>query len=167
MTSQSLASQDHLTFPWQDSERSIEERVELLLAEMSLEEKVAQLGSSWGGKASPEPGGALTSPGASATHSNESLNVAPMQHAFASAGSPSLEEAEVSFRLDADRTAFTGRDLQRIVEPGEVDILVGRSAGDLPCQARVLLTGPTRVVDHRRCLVTTVNSGARTAGLSA
>jgi len=59
------------------------------------------------------------------------------------------EEAEVSFRLDADRAAFTGRDLQRIVEPGEVEILVGRSASELPCQARVLLTGPTRVVDHK------------------
>jgi beta-glucosidase len=59
------------------------------------------------------------------------------------------EEAEVSFRLHADRTAFTGRDLQRIVEAGEVDILVGRSASDLPCQARVLLTGPTRLVDHK------------------
>jgi beta-glucosidase len=35
-----------------------------------------------------------------------------------------------------DRTAFTGRDLQRILEPGELDILVGRSAGDLPCRAR-------------------------------
>ena len=59
------------------------------------------------------------------------------------------EEAEVSFQLDADRAAFIGRDLQRIVEPGEIDILVGRSASDLPCQARVLLTGPTRVVDHK------------------
>jgi hypothetical protein len=58
------------------------------------------------------------------------------------------EETEVSFRLTADQTAFTGRDLQRIVEPGEIDILVGRSAGDLPCRTRVLLTGPARVVDH-------------------
>src|SRR4029450_4269729 len=45
------------------------------------------------------------------------------------------EEAEVSFRLDADRTAFTGRDLRRIVEPGQVDILVGRSAGGRPGQS--------------------------------
>ncbi len=27
--------------------------------------------------------------------------------------------AQVTFRLHADRTAFTGRDLTRVVEPGE------------------------------------------------
>jgi len=93
MTSQSRPSQDQLTFPWQDSERPIEERVELLLAEMSLEEKVAQLGSRWIGNDKPEPGAALTSPEAPETDSNEAFNVAPMQDVFAAAGLPSLEEA--------------------------------------------------------------------------
>ena len=71
------------------------------------------------------------------------------------------EEAEVSFRLDADRTAFTGRDLQRIVEAGEVKILLGRSASDLSCQARVRPTGPTLVVGLQTCLVTAANFVAR------
>jgi beta-xylosidase len=93
MTSQSPSSEDQLTFPWQDSERPIEERVELLLAEMSLEEKVAQLGSRWVGNDKPESGAALTSPETPETDSNETLNVAPMQDVFATAGSPSLEEA--------------------------------------------------------------------------
>ena len=93
MTSQSASSQDQLTFPWQDSERSIEARVELLLAEMSLEEKVAQLGSRWAGNDKPESGAALTSPETPETDSNETLNVAPMQDVFAAADLPSLEEA--------------------------------------------------------------------------
>ena len=67
------------------------------------------------------------------------------------------EAAEVSFRVHADRTAFTGQDLQRVVEPGDVDVLVGTSASDLPCHARVRLTGPLRIVSHERRLVTPVD----------
>ena len=63
---------------------------------------------------------------------------------------------EVSFDVHADRTAFTGRDLRRIVEPGSVDVLIGTSAADLPCQGRVRLTGPVRTVGPKRRLVTSV-----------
>jgi beta-glucosidase-like glycosyl hydrolase len=66
-------------------------------------------------------------------------------------------DAEVRFSVHADRTAFTGRDLQRIVEPGEVEVLVGTSAADLPCRGSVRLTGPVRVVGHDRRLVTPVD----------
>jgi beta-glucosidase-like glycosyl hydrolase len=62
--------------------------------------------------------------------------------------------ADVRFRLHADRTAFTGRALARIVEPGELEILVGTSATDLPCRGTIRLTGATRVVGHDRRLVT-------------
>jgi beta-xylosidase len=34
--------------PWTDASRSLDERVELLLGQMTLEEKLAQLGSAWG-----------------------------------------------------------------------------------------------------------------------
>ena len=64
--------------------------------------------------------------------------------------------ADVRFRLHADRTAFTGRDLRRIVEPGDVEILVGTSADDLPCRCKVRLTGPLREVGADRQLVTPV-----------
>ncbi|MEQ4721906.1 glycoside hydrolase family 3 N-terminal domain-containing protein [Nonomuraea sp. B19D2] len=65
--------------------------------------------------------------------------------------------ARVTFRVHADRTAFTGRDLRRIVEPGDIEVLVGTSAADLPCQGMVRLTGPARVVGHDRRLVTPVS----------
>jgi beta-glucosidase len=63
----------------------------------------------------------------------------------------------VRFTVHADRTAFTGRDLQRVVEPGELEVLVGTSAADLPCRGRVRLIGPLRVVGHDRQLVTPVD----------
>ena len=68
--------------------------------------------------------------------------------------------ADVRFRVHADRTAFTGRDLRRIVEPGEIEVLVGTSAADLPCRARVRLTGPLREVGADRRLVTPVDVSA-------
>ncbi|AEV83375.1 beta-glucosidase [Actinoplanes sp. SE50] len=64
--------------------------------------------------------------------------------------------ADVTFTVHTDRTAFTGRDLRRIVEPGELRILVGTSAGDLPCSATVRLTGPTRAAGADRRLTTGV-----------
>ena len=60
----------------------------------------------------------------------------------------------VEFSVHTDRTAFTGRDLRRIVEPGELEVLVGTSAADLPERGRVRLTGPVRVVGHDRRLTT-------------
>jgi beta-xylosidase len=66
------------------------------------------------------------------------------------------EAARVEFAVHADRTAFTGRDLARVVEPGDIELLVGTSADDLPCRATVRLTGPLRVVGHDRRLTTPV-----------
>jgi beta-glucosidase len=62
--------------------------------------------------------------------------------------------AQVQFRVHADRTAFTGREFERIVEPGDVEVFVGTSAADLPCRGTIRLTGPTRVVGHDREFVT-------------
>lgn len=66
------------------------------------------------------------------------------------------EAADVTFRVHADRTAFTGRDLRRVVEPGDIEVLVGTSAGDLPCRAVLRLTGAHRTVGHDRRLDTPV-----------
>ncbi|MFC6568069.1 glycoside hydrolase family 3 N-terminal domain-containing protein [Actinoplanes utahensis] len=64
--------------------------------------------------------------------------------------------ADVTFRVHTDRTAFTGRDLRRIVEPGELRVLVGTSAADLPCAGVVELTGPVRRAGADRVLSTPV-----------
>ncbi|WP_256862563.1 fibronectin type III-like domain-contianing protein [Microbispora sp. GKU 823] len=66
------------------------------------------------------------------------------------------ESARATFAVHADRTAFTGRDLRRIVEPGDIEVFVGTSASDLPCRGRVRLTGPLRHVGRGRRLVTPV-----------
>lgn len=75
------------------------------------------------------------------------------------------EEVQVRFEVHADRTAFTGRDLQRAVEPGEVEVLVGTSAADLPCRGTVRLTGPRRAVGPDRRLVTPVTVSPTPGGI--
>ncbi|TYB65289.1 glycosyl hydrolase [Nonomuraea sp. PA05] len=71
------------------------------------------------------------------------------------------ESAGVRFHVHADRTAFTGRDLRRVVEPGEIEVLAGTSAAELPCRGVVRLTGPSRHVGHDRRLVTPVEVRGR------
>ncbi len=66
------------------------------------------------------------------------------------------EPVRVTFRVHADRAAYTGRDLARKVEAGELEVLVGTSAADLPCRASVRLSGPTRVVGADRMLTTPI-----------
>jgi beta-xylosidase len=64
---------------------------------------------------------------------------------------------EVRFSVHADRTAYTNPQMQRIVEPGDIEVLVGSSAADLPCRGAFRITGPVRVVGHDRRLVTPVD----------
>jgi Fibronectin type III-like domain len=71
------------------------------------------------------------------------------------------QAVDVAFTLHADRTAFTGRDLRRVVEPGAVEVQVGTSSAHLPCRASIGLTGSLRVVGPGRRLVTPVEIGAR------
>ncbi|MFF5295989.1 beta-glucosidase family protein [Paractinoplanes globisporus] len=66
------------------------------------------------------------------------------------------EAKDVRFRVHTDRTAFTGRDYRRIVEPGELEIMVGSAADDLPCRGKVVLTGAIRATGRDRVLLTPV-----------
>jgi beta-glucosidase-like glycosyl hydrolase len=75
---------------------------------------------------------------------------------FARVGLAPGNAVEVRFRVHADRTAYPNRQLERIVEPGDIEVMVGTSAADLPCRGRVRLTGPLRVVGHDRQLITPV-----------
>jgi hypothetical protein len=70
------------------------------------------------------------------------------------------ETVVVSFDVHADRTAFVGRELQRLVEPGQVEVLIVAPATDPPCRGRVRLAGPVRAVDHDRRLVTPLDMRA-------
>jgi beta-glucosidase-like glycosyl hydrolase len=73
---------------------------------------------------------------------------------FARAALGPGEAARVTFRLHADRTSFTGRDLTRLVEPGTISVTVGGSSDDLPLKDAFVLTGPVRAVGVDRVLET-------------
>jgi beta-xylosidase len=64
------------------------------------------------------------------------------------------EGARVTFRLHADRTAFTGRDGTRVVEPGAIAVAVGGASDRLPLTGSFLLAGPTRPAGPDRVLTT-------------
>jgi beta-xylosidase len=64
------------------------------------------------------------------------------------------QERRVTFRLHADRTAFTGRAGTRIVEPGEIGVAVGGASDQLPLRGSFTLTGPERAVGPGRVLDT-------------
>lgn len=62
--------------------------------------------------------------------------------------------ATVEFTVHADRTSFTGIDLQRIVAPGLVQLSVGTSSGRPSFTHEVVLDGPRRVVGFEREMLT-------------
>ena len=64
------------------------------------------------------------------------------------------ERRRVTFRVHADRTAFSGRSGERIVEPGEIGIGVGGASDRLPLRGSLTLHGPVRAVGPDRVLVT-------------
>ncbi len=62
----------------------------------------------------------------------------------------------VTFRLHADRTAFSGRTGTRVVEAGEIGVAVGGASDRLPLQGSFTLRGPERAVGADRVLDTQV-----------
>jgi beta-xylosidase len=82
----------------------------------------------------------------------------PVQYlaGFARVALEAGESRRVTFRLDADRTAFVGRSGQRIVEPGRIEVLIGSSATDIRLTAALTMHGPERVVGADRVLSTPV-----------
>ncbi|MET0454827.1 MAG: glycoside hydrolase family 3 N-terminal domain-containing protein [Mycobacterium sp.] len=70
----------------------------------------------------------------------------------------------VTFTVHADRTSFTGTDMDRIVEPGQLELLVGTSVADIACRGTVWLTGTTRRVGVGRALLTPVTVSADPTG---
>ncbi|HEX2855949.1 MAG TPA: glycoside hydrolase family 3 N-terminal domain-containing protein [Propionibacteriaceae bacterium] len=62
--------------------------------------------------------------------------------------------ARVTFDVHADRFSFTGLDYARIVEPGAITLMAGRSSEDLGLRETLTLTGGVRIVPEGRVLVT-------------
>ena len=61
----------------------------------------------------------------------------------------------VRFTLPADLFSFTGRACTRIVEPGRIELRLGPSSRDTPIVLPVELTGPERVIEGARRMITT------------
>jgi beta-xylosidase len=62
----------------------------------------------------------------------------------------------VTFTVPADLSSFTGLAGHRVVEPGDLELRIAASSGDVRHVVPVRLVGPERAVDHRRALVATV-----------
>ncbi|UBU16108.1 beta-xylosidase/alpha-l-arabinosidase [Nonomuraea gerenzanensis] len=60
------------------------------------------------------------------------------------------ESARVTFTVPADVTSFTGAHGRRVVEPGDVELRLGRSCADAEAILPLRLTGPEREVGHLR-----------------
>jgi beta-xylosidase len=64
--------------------------------------------------------------------------------------------AEVSFTVHADRLSFTGRTMERIVEPGEVLFRIGTASETFAGPVAVRLTGSRRTIRGERIMDTPV-----------
>jgi beta-glucosidase len=117
--------------------------VDLLLAEMTLEEKLGQLGSRWVGNDASAAGDPPPSTPESDDGSGETHNVAPMQDVFSAFGSPPLGEA----------SRHGLGQLTRVY--GSAPITAGDGAAELVRQQRVVLQASRLAIPalvHEECL---------------
>ncbi|HEU4675206.1 MAG TPA: glycoside hydrolase family 3 N-terminal domain-containing protein [Motilibacteraceae bacterium] len=64
------------------------------------------------------------------------------------------QAARVELAVHTDRLSFTGASGRRVVEPGRIELHLGRSSADTPLRADVELVGPVREVGEGRVLST-------------
>jgi beta-glucosidase len=85
----------------------------------------------------------------------------PVQQLVAAAAVELQPQSErtVKIAVPADLTSYTGRDGSRRVDPGHVELRVGRSSGDLVQVLPFELTGPARLVGRDRELFAGVELG--------
>lgn len=67
------------------------------------------------------------------------------------------ERREITFRVPADLFAFTGVDGRLVLEPGTIELMVGRSAADIAARTTVLMVGPETVLPRRERFFTEVS----------
>ena len=66
----------------------------------------------------------------------------------------------VTFEVHMDRASFVGREYDRVVEPGEMRIMVGSSSEHLPLQSGFEIVGDLRRVPEGRVLTTPIRIAA-------
>jgi len=66
--------------------------------------------------------------------------------AFARVDLEAGQSAKVQFTIPTDMLSFTGSSLQRVIEPGEFEIMIGASSSDIRLQGRVILVGEMREI---------------------
>ncbi len=69
------------------------------------------------------------------------------------------QSRNVEFEVHADLASFIGRDGTRRVEPGDIELRLGRSSADFATVTRVRLDGPVRTLGHDRVMRSTVKVG--------
>ncbi len=67
---------------------------------------------------------------------------------------------QVSFTIAADQLAFTGVDGRSRVEPGALELMVGRSSADIDHTVALQVTGDVRLLEHRERYLAQVHIGA-------
>ncbi|SHO56206.1 glycoside hydrolase family 3 N-terminal domain-containing protein [Vibrio quintilis] len=68
------------------------------------------------------------------------------------------ESRRVHFTLPVDMLNFTNHQYQRIVEPGEFELMIGRSSTDIVFHDRVTVTGETRILPQQWRMVCVVST---------
>jgi len=71
----------------------------------------------------------------------------------------------VRFDIHSDRFAFVGISLDRVVEPGTIELYAGSSSTDIRSAATLELEGPARTVRGKRQLITSVGVQPHGTGL--
>lgn len=66
------------------------------------------------------------------------------------------EQKKVTFIMPADMLAFTGLDYKKVIEPGEIKIMIGSSSEDIRLEDSFTLTGEIRYPGEDRKLLTEV-----------
>jgi beta-glucosidase len=62
----------------------------------------------------------------------------------------------VSFQLDLSQLAFYDAEMNFVIEPGEIEVFVGRSSADLPASGSLVIPGETRRIATHQVVATRV-----------
>ncbi|RJP22485.1 MAG: hypothetical protein C4520_08260 [Candidatus Abyssobacteria bacterium SURF_5] len=70
------------------------------------------------------------------------------------------ESKIITFKLPADLFSFIGIDYKRVVEPGQMRIMLGSSSEDIRLEGDLTLVGSVREICERRALMSEISVGA-------